>query len=86
MFAILDDELIVTCLFILNCGKTRDLVDLYFRAIMPHGLMKNFPDNNLQLMVQSGAKGSTVSDFLVKFQNFNFMRKNLSWIGLIDRF
>ena len=28
---------------------------------MPHGLHKAFPYNNLQLMVQSGAKGSMVS-------------------------
>ncbi|KAL8612111.1 hypothetical protein ACOMHN_013990 [Nucella lapillus] len=28
---------------------------------MGEGLYKNFPDNNLQLMVQSGAKGSTVN-------------------------
>ena len=28
---------------------------------MPHGLQKKFPANNLQLMVQSGAKGTSVS-------------------------
>ncbi|XP_043540876.1 DNA-directed RNA polymerase I subunit RPA1-like [Chiloscyllium plagiosum] len=28
---------------------------------MPLGLHRLFPDNNLQLMVQSGAKGSTVN-------------------------
>lgn len=28
---------------------------------MPNNLEKLFPDNNLQLMVQSGAKGSMVS-------------------------
>ncbi|TNN23680.1 DNA-directed RNA polymerase I subunit RPA1 [Liparis tanakae] len=28
---------------------------------MPVGLHTSFPDNNLQLMVQSGAKGSTVN-------------------------
>ena len=31
------------------------------RACLPKGLIKTFPDNNLQLMVQSGAKGSTVN-------------------------
>ena len=30
-------------------------------ACIPRGLVKKFPDNNLQLMVQSGAKGSTVN-------------------------
>ena len=53
---------------------------------MPNGLMKKFPDNNLQLMVQSGAKGSTVSVFLEKFRIFNMIRKNLSWDGFNDRF
>ena len=28
---------------------------------MPQGLLKRFPDNNLQLMVVAGAKGSTVN-------------------------
>lgn len=28
---------------------------------MPHGLVDIFPNNNLQLLVQSGAKGSTVN-------------------------
>ncbi|XP_078050348.1 RNA polymerase I subunit RpI1 isoform X2 [Augochlora pura] len=31
------------------------------KACLPAGLLKKFPDNNLQLMVQSGAKGSTVN-------------------------
>jgi DNA-directed RNA polymerase I subunit RPA1 len=30
-------------------------------ACLPRGLIKRFPDNNLQLMVQAGAKGSTVN-------------------------
>ena len=30
-------------------------------ACIPRGLVKKFPENNLQLMVQSGAKGSTVN-------------------------
>lgn len=33
---------------------------------MPIGLHTSFPDNNLQLMVQSGAKGSTVNTMQVK--------------------
>ena len=28
---------------------------------MPQGLLKRFPNNNLQLMVVAGAKGSTVN-------------------------
>jgi len=31
------------------------------RACIPKGLLQSFPNNNLQLMVQSGAKGSTVN-------------------------
>uniref|UniRef100_A0A8C0KTH8 DNA-directed RNA polymerase subunit n=1 Tax=Canis lupus dingo TaxID=286419 RepID=A0A8C0KTH8_CANLU len=31
------------------------------KACMPFGLHRQFPDNNLQMMVQSGAKGSTVN-------------------------
>nr|CAD7262935.1 unnamed protein product [Timema shepardi] len=30
-------------------------------ACLPTGLLRKFPDNNLQLMIQSGAKGSTVN-------------------------
>lgn len=33
----------------------------YNRACIPNGLLKSFPHNNLQLMIQSGAKGSTVN-------------------------
>lgn len=32
---------------------------------MPQGLHRHFPENNLQLMVQSGAKGSTVNTMQV---------------------
>lgn len=35
---------------------------------MPAGLHTSFPDNNLQLMVQSGAKGSTVNTMQVLSQ------------------
>ena len=31
------------------------------KVCLPAGLIKKFPDNNLQLMVQSGAKGSSVN-------------------------
>ena len=37
------------------------LIFLVNSATMPAGLEKLFPDNNLQLMVVSGAKGSSVS-------------------------
>lgn len=33
---------------------------------MPVGLHTSFPDNNLQLMVQSGAKGSSVNTMQVR--------------------
>lgn len=32
---------------------------------MPLGLHRQFPENNLQMMVQSGAKGSTVNTMQV---------------------
>ena len=32
-----------------------------FRACVPEGLIRRFPQNNLQLMIQSGAKGSAVN-------------------------
>lgn len=45
--------------------KYKSALDVYTNDInktcLPAGLSKKFPDNNLQLMVQSGAKGSTVN-------------------------
>lgn len=45
--------------------KYKNALDVYTNDInktcLPMGLSKKFPDNNLQLMVQSGAKGSTVN-------------------------
>ncbi|XP_043584606.1 DNA-directed RNA polymerase I subunit RPA1 [Bombus pyrosoma] len=45
--------------------KYKSALDVYTndinKACLPAGLLKKFPDNNLQLMVQSGAKGSTVN-------------------------
>ncbi|XP_076665457.1 RNA polymerase I subunit RpI1 [Andrena cerasifolii] len=45
--------------------KYKSALDQYTNDInktcLPAGLLKKFPDNNLQLMVQSGAKGSTVN-------------------------
>ncbi|CAH1774106.1 unnamed protein product [Owenia fusiformis] len=42
-------------------GKTNEFQNSITKAIMPEGLLKQFPDNNLQLMVQAGAKGSSVN-------------------------
>lgn len=45
--------------------KYKSALDIYTNNInktcLPAGLTKKFPENNLQLMVQSGAKGSTVN-------------------------
>merc|ERR1712048_1349596 len=41
-------------------GRTDDFSNKINRACM-NGLVKSFPDNHLQLMVQSGAKGSSVN-------------------------
>lgn len=41
--------------------KTDHCQDLINKACIPLGLLKRFPENNLQLMVQSGAKGSSVN-------------------------
>ncbi|XP_025110197.1 DNA-directed RNA polymerase I subunit RPA1-like [Pomacea canaliculata] len=40
---------------------TDRIQDKIVKCTMPKGLFKSFPANNLQLMVQSGAKGSTVN-------------------------
>uniref|UniRef100_A0A182J8W8 DNA-directed RNA polymerase subunit n=1 Tax=Anopheles atroparvus TaxID=41427 RepID=A0A182J8W8_ANOAO len=45
--------------------KYKSVLDTYTNRInnvcLPEGLISKFPENNLQLMVQSGAKGSTVN-------------------------
>jgi len=41
--------------------ETDKIQDGISKCIMPWGLEKSFPDNSLQLMVQSGAKGSPVN-------------------------
>jgi DNA-directed RNA polymerase beta' subunit len=38
-----------------------DLTSSIVKAVMPHGLMRKFPHNNMQAMTQSGAKGSAVN-------------------------
>ncbi|XP_052238308.1 DNA-directed RNA polymerase I subunit RPA1-like isoform X3 [Dreissena polymorpha] len=42
-------------------GHTNDIQNDIVNTCMGRGLLKQFPDNNLQLMVQSGAKGSMVN-------------------------
>ncbi|XP_053397077.1 DNA-directed RNA polymerase I subunit RPA1-like [Mercenaria mercenaria] len=42
-------------------NQTNTIQNDIVNACMPNGLEKLFPDNNLQLMVQSGAKGSMVN-------------------------
>ncbi|XP_005101550.1 DNA-directed RNA polymerase I subunit RPA1 [Aplysia californica] len=42
-------------------NETDKVQDGIAKCIMPGGLEKGFPDNSLQLMVQSGAKGSPVN-------------------------
>ncbi len=42
-------------------GKTDQVQDQINKQCIPSGLLKKFPENNLQLMVQSGAKGSVVN-------------------------
>lgn len=46
-----------------NCmkGKTDEINNGITKACLPDGLVKKFPNNNLQLMIQSGAKGGTVN-------------------------
>jgi len=41
--------------------KLAPVTDEITSACMPRGLVKQFPDNNLQLMVQAGAKGSMIN-------------------------
>lgn len=42
-------------------GVTDDVNNQINKACIPDGLLKKFPSNNLQLMVQSGAKGGMVN-------------------------
>ena len=41
-----------------------------FSVCMPVGLIKAFPKNNLQLMIESGAKGSSVRNDLVLIDSY----------------
>ena len=42
-------------------SRLRELTKSIADAIMPHGLLRKFPHNNMQTMTQSGAKGSAVN-------------------------
>ncbi|GFN85498.1 DNA-directed RNA polymerase subunit [Plakobranchus ocellatus] len=42
-------------------GETDKIQDSIAKTIMPKGLVKGFPNNSLQLMIQAGAKGSPVN-------------------------
>ena len=46
--------------------KTDFYTNQISNACLSDGLHKQFPDNNLQLMVISGAKGSMVGTYAVK--------------------
>uniref|UniRef100_T1JBE4 DNA-directed RNA polymerase I subunit RPA1 n=1 Tax=Strigamia maritima TaxID=126957 RepID=T1JBE4_STRMM len=46
-------------------SKTDKLSNQISQIVMPNGLLKIFPENNLQLMVLSGAKGSTVNSMQI---------------------
>jgi DNA-directed RNA polymerase I subunit RPA1 len=41
------------------------LICLIFRACVPNGLIRSFPNNALQMMIQSGAKGSMVNSIQI---------------------
>lgn len=53
----------------IGVSERREVTDLLclfpLQACMPFGLHRQFPENNLQMMVQSGAKGSTVNTMQV---------------------
>jgi DNA-directed RNA polymerase beta' subunit len=42
-------------------SRLRELTKSIADAVMPHGLLRKFPHNNMQTMTQSGAKGSAVN-------------------------
>ena len=42
-------------------SRLRELTKSIADAVMPHGLLRKFPHNNMQMMTQSGAKGSVVN-------------------------
>ena len=42
-------------------GKMNDATSKVLKAIIPDGLVKKFPQNNLSAMVMTGAKGGVVN-------------------------
>lgn len=42
-------------------GKMNDATSKVLKAIIPNGLIKKFPANNLSAMVSTGAKGGLVN-------------------------
>ncbi|UKZ79302.1 hypothetical protein TrVFT333_007052 [Trichoderma virens FT-333] len=49
---------------LMNQG-TKDITDAVQKALIPNGLEKNFPKNQMQVMTTSGAKGSRVNASLI---------------------
>lgn len=47
----------------------------FLSSCVPHGLIRTFPDNALQLMIQSGAKGSMVNSIQVIIKGLLFKTK-----------
>jgi DNA-directed RNA polymerase I subunit RPA1 len=46
-------------------AKTGKITSDINTACLPHGLLQPFPENNLTLMIQSGAKGSSVNSMQI---------------------
>ena len=47
--------------------------NFFFRACVPSGLIRSFPENALQMMIQSGAKGSMVNSIQVILNTFSLI-------------
>ena len=63
-------------------GKTDRFTNEISNACLSKGLEKEFPDNNLQLMVLSGAKGSQVSHAGTELCNYcqSFQSQSLLFV------
>ena len=62
------------------------VLSYFFSACMPTGLEKLFPDNNLQLMVQSGAKGSMVIKHYICMPTLLLRGRRLDWPMSVRKF
>lgn len=62
---VLRDEKKQEGLDLLTNADTKDITDNVHTACMPHGLEKQFPRNQMQIMTTSGAKGSRVNASLI---------------------